>query len=249
MLPPKIYLLDSKYVLDILFLTAYVYCHFFWHKTAGPCSSKLSRSCVKWAQHCGQMQGLKRVRFMSLHLIDAQFRRRLWNNFSCLVCKIFLKGLLSGSYWMAEVGWWEEPCNLHLAHMTPSPVCKRLQTNWFKIQDARLPEHFLNRRIWVQDSSAQGLDSRSFLNAFWILNPRVCKRLQTGLGIFRYIYIYILISPSCPVIILTIIHSNRWSGNIYIYTHTYTCIWLVVSTPPKNMSSSVGMIIPKTWKI
>ena len=26
-------------------------------------------------------------------------------------------------------------------------------------------------------------------------------------------------------------------------------IWLVVSTPLKNMSSSVGMIIPNIWKI
>ena len=158
MLPPKIYLLDSKYVLDILFLTACVYCHFLWHysrKTpfhwewheklnnvhttnlfefgycivtlAGPCSSKL-QSCVKWAQHCGQMQGLKHVIFMSLHLIDAQFRHRLWNNFSCLVSKIFLKGLLSGSYWMAEVGWWEEPCNLYLAHMFWEPCILNLES-------------------------------------------------------------------------------------------------------------------------
>ena len=38
-------------------------------------------------------------------------------------------------------------------------------------------------------------------------------------------------------------HTEKWGicGNIYIY-------WLVVSTPLKNMSSSVGMIIPNTWK-
>ena len=247
---------DLSYVLDILFLTAYVYCHFLWHyrrkapfqwewheklnnvhttnlfefgycivTLAGPCSSKL-QSCVKWAQHCGQMQGLKHVIFMSLHLIDAQFRHRLWNNFSCLVSKIFLKGLLSGSYWMADVGWWEEPCNLYLAHMTPSPVCKRLQTLGFKIQDARLPEHFLNRRIWVQDW--RGWIQEVFWTHFesWIQGfANVCKRDWESSDICIYIYICVIyiymISPSSLVIILTIIHSNRWSGNIYIYIHMY----------------------------
>ena len=219
MLPPKIYLLDSKYVLDILFLTACVYCHFLWHysrKTpfhwewheklnnvhttnlfefgycivtlAGPCSSKL-QSCVKWAQHCGQMQGLKHVIFMSLHLIDAQFRHRLWNNFSCLVSKIFLKGLLSGSYWMAEVGWWEEPCNLYLAHMFWEPCILNLES--------------------------KGL--QTFANG--------TGNLPIYIYVY-YIYIYIhMISPSCLVIILTIIHSNRWSGNTHIYIYTHVSGW------------------------
>ena len=37
--------------------------------------------------------------------------------------------------------------------------------------------------------------------------------------------------------------------NIYIYQYHYISLsWLVVWTPLKNMSSSVGVIIPKIWK-
>ena len=35
----------------------------------------------------------------------------------------------------------------------------------------------------------------------------------------------------------------------YIYIYTCTYIWLVVSTPLKNMSSSAGIIIPNIWKV
>ena len=35
----------------------------------------------------------------------------------------------------------------------------------------------------------------------------------------------------------------------YVYIYICTNIWLVVSTPLKNMSSAVGIIIPNIWKV
>ena len=54
-------------------------------------------------------------------------------------------------------------------------------------------------------------------------------------------------------------HRRDWNKNWDVFqrivnykTHSmfpFYCIWLMVSTPLKNMSSSVGMIIPNIWKV
>jgi hypothetical protein len=49
------------------------------------------------------------------------------------------------------------------------------------------------------------------------------------------------------VCIIYIIYVILYLYNLIIF-HIYIYIWLVVSTPLKNMSSSVGMIIPNIWE-
>ena len=75
---------------------------------------------------------------------------------------------------------------------------------------------------------------------------------------YNYIYIYPLFIVYCMYVYH--VHILRmWSLGIYIYTcdiyiyiRIYVYIymyWWVVSTPLKNMSSSVGIFIPNIWKV